>query len=72
MISCPAAKGIRWVKPAAYSISPSCTWLEIASAKGNNFDIDDLYNLQVITARVGGNGSWNLLGSYIALCTRVS
>src|SRR5512137_1415966 len=31
MISCPAAKGIRWVKPARYAVSPSCTNFAMAS-----------------------------------------
>src|SRR5512136_236278 len=31
MTSCPAAKGIRWVKPARYAVSPSCTNFAMAS-----------------------------------------
>src|SRR5574340_1832034 len=31
MISWPAAKGIRWVNPARYAVSPSCTNFAIAS-----------------------------------------
>src|SRR5512147_3033898 len=31
MISCPAAKQIRWVKPSMTTVSPSWTWAAMAS-----------------------------------------
>src|SRR3989304_4840951 len=37
MISWPAAKGIKWVKPARYAVSPSRTNLETASFIGMTF-----------------------------------
>src|SRR5258706_4821766 len=39
MISCPAAKGIRCVKPAAYNTSPSLTNSEMAFFSEVSFDI---------------------------------
>src|SRR5215472_6726143 len=37
MISWPAAKGIRCVKPSSARLWPSCTWVAMASASGSSF-----------------------------------
>src|SRR5688572_18086683 len=36
MISCPAANGIRWVKPSSAMVLPSWTWAAIASCSDRN------------------------------------
>src|SRR4051812_15765353 len=36
MISCPAANGIRWVKPSSARVLPSCTYVAIASDRVRN------------------------------------
>src|SRR5512137_1748430 len=41
MISCPAANGIRWVKPARYAVSPSCTNFAIASFIGMTLSVSN-------------------------------
>src|SRR5512143_2423509 len=38
MISCPAAKQIRWVKPSMTTVSPSWTWAAMASCMETTFE----------------------------------
>src|SRR5206468_12814765 len=37
IISCPAAKGTRWLNPSAATVSPSCTNSKMASLKVVSF-----------------------------------
>src|SRR5260370_924886 len=65
MISCPAAKGMRWVKPSSATWSPSLTYCATASCKVRNSMRARISPRERYSHILGpsGEGTWNFLTS---------
>src|ERR1700746_946202 len=62
MTSCPAAWGMRWVKPSIATVSPSRTFALTASARDINSDIGASGSLRWLGLFTGRNGAGQMAG----------